>query len=71
MNNLMTATEVANFLGVSDQAVINWIHEGRVPDAQKVGRTWAIPESSLDKIDRPKMGRPTSNGATGVAASSQ
>ena len=54
----MTATEVAERLEVSDQAVLNWISQGRIPGAQKVGRTWAIPESSLDKIDRPPMGRP-------------
>lgn len=58
MNNLLTATEVAERLGVSDQAVLNWIKDGRVPGAQRVGRTWAIPEGNIDLIDRPSMGRP-------------
>jgi excisionase family DNA binding protein len=58
MNILLTATEVAERLGVSDQAVLNWIKDGRVPGAQKVGRTWVIPEDSLELIERPSMGRP-------------
>lgn len=58
MNNLLTAVEVAERLGVSDQAVLNWIKEGRVPGAQRVGRVWAIPEANIELIDRPVMGRP-------------
>jgi excisionase family DNA binding protein len=58
MENLINATEAATRINVSDQTMINWINQGRVPGAQKVGRTWIIPESSLKLIDKPVMGRP-------------
>lgn len=58
MDTLINATEAANLMGVSDQTFLNWIKQGRVPDAQKVGRTWIIPKSSLNEIDVPQMGRP-------------
>jgi len=62
MENLINATEAAQRLMVSDQTMINWLNQGRVPKAQKVGRTWIIPESSLPLIDRPEMGRPPKDG---------
>jgi excisionase family DNA binding protein len=61
MENLITATEAARRYGVSTQTMVNWLQQGRVPNAQKVGREWAIPESALEQIERPKMGRPTEN----------
>ena len=57
MNNLINAKEAAELLGVSDQTVINWIRDGRIP-AQKVGRVWVISEDSLESVERPKVGRP-------------
>ena len=58
MENLLNAKEAGNIIGVSKTTMADWCERGLVPGAQRVGRTWVIPESSLDKIDRPKMGRP-------------
>lgn len=55
---LLTALEAAERLGVSSWTIGVWAKEGRIPNAQKVGQVWAIPEESLEKIDFPKMGRP-------------
>ena len=67
MDNLITAAEAAQLLGVSDQTVINWLRRGIIV-GQKVGRTWAIPESSLENIERPKMGRPSETNGNGNSA---
>jgi excisionase family DNA binding protein len=64
MENFLTATEAANKMHVSDQTMINWINQGRVPGVQKVGRTWIVPESSLQKIEQPRMGRPPKGNGT-------
>ena len=71
MDNLLNATEAGLIVGVSKTTMADWCDRGFVPGAQKVGRTWVIPESSLDKIERPKMGRPKSNGTNGVVAGNQ
>lgn len=60
MENLITAREAAKRLGLSRTTLAEWCKMGIVPNAQKVGREWAIPESSLSRIERPKMGRPVS-----------
>lgn len=64
MENLLNATQAAKIYGVSKMTMAEWCDRGYVPGAQKVGRTWVIPESSLSKIERPDMGRPSkeSNG---------
>lgn len=64
MDNLITASEAATLLGVSDQTVINWLKQGRIK-GQKVGRTWAIPQTALEKVERPKMGRPPEKASNG------
>jgi predicted site-specific integrase-resolvase len=61
MENLLNATQAAKIYGVSKMTMAEWCDRGYVPGAQKVGRTWVIPESSLEKIDRPDMGRPPKN----------
>jgi hypothetical protein len=66
MENLLNATEAGVVYGVSKTTMADWCERGLVPGAQKVGRTWVIPASSLDKIDRPRMGRPPkTNGRNG------
>jgi predicted site-specific integrase-resolvase len=58
MYKLLNGREAADILGVSNQTMFDWCKRGFVPGAQRVGRNWVIPEDSLKKIDRPKMGRP-------------
>ncbi|MCB8992083.1 MAG: helix-turn-helix domain-containing protein [Ardenticatenaceae bacterium] len=58
MDNLISARQAAKLLGVSRTTVSEWCQKGIIRNAQKVGATWAIPVSSLEDIERPKMGRP-------------
>ncbi len=58
MERILTATEAAKIVGVSKMTMSEWCQRGYVPNVQKVSIYWAIPESSLDLIDRPRMGRP-------------
>lgn len=66
MDKLLSARGAGKILGVSGATVATWCREGRVPGAFMLDESrWAIPESSLDNIDRPKMGRPKNNGING------
>ncbi len=68
MESLLNATEAGIAYGVSKTTMADWCERGFVPGAQKVGRTWVIPESSLERIERPRMGRPLKNGNNGETA---
>ncbi len=62
MENYLSARGAGKILGVSGVTVSTWCKQGRIPGAIKMqANMWLIPESSLDKIDRPKMGRPPIN----------
>ena len=37
-------------LGVSDQTVRRWIDGGKIPEAERVGRSWRIPRSEVDRL---------------------
>lgn len=56
--NLLSAKEAARRLGLAGSTLTRWCIQGRVPGAVKVANMWLVPEESLDKIDRPAMGRP-------------
>lgn len=63
MSNLISASEMARRLKVSQTTMSRWIQEGRVPNAMKVSNMWLVPEdTTIDDIDRPKMGRPSTSG---------
>lgn len=59
---LLSTVQVAKRLGVTRQTVLEWCHAGRFPNAQHVGKNgrglWLIPESDLDRFEKPKRGRP-------------
>ncbi|MCB8946157.1 MAG: helix-turn-helix domain-containing protein [Ardenticatenaceae bacterium] len=65
MENLLNATQAAEVYGVSKMTMAEWCARGYVPGAQKVGKSWIIPESSLPLIERPDMGRPPKEGGNG------
>ena len=47
MEKLYSTTEVAEMLGISSRRVAVLCTEGRFSGAQKIGKTWAIPESAI------------------------
>ncbi len=58
MERILSAADAAKIAKVSKTTMSEWCERGYVPNAQKVSRFWAIPESSLELINRPRMGRP-------------
>ena len=47
MGKLYSTTEAAEALKISSRRVAVLCTEGRFPGAQKIGKTWAIPESAI------------------------
>jgi len=56
-NKLLSTSEVAAQLGVTRQRVLELITDGRLP-AMKVGRSYIIQASDVDKLVIHKIGRP-------------
>ncbi|WP_423816317.1 helix-turn-helix domain-containing protein [Salinibacter ruber] len=42
----LSPEEVASLMGVSQQTVYNWIHQGEI-EATKIGGLWRIPSSVI------------------------
>lgn len=59
-------TEVARRLGVTQQAVRDWIHGGQL-EAEKPGRAWIIDQASFDRfaLDRPPSPSRTTSAGIG------
>ncbi len=45
----LSVLEVAEQLGFSDQTIVNWIREGKLP-ATKIGRRYRIRRSDVDRV---------------------
>lgn len=58
MEKLYSTTEAAEVLGISARRVSVLCVEGRFPGAQKIGKTWAIPESAIQNYTPRASGRP-------------
>ena len=58
MEKLYSTTEAAKVLGISSRRVAVLCTGGRFPGAQKIGKTWTIPESSIQSYTPVQPGRP-------------
>lgn len=58
MEKLYSTTEAAEVLGISSRRVAVLCTGGRFPGAQKIGKTWAIPESAIQNYTPSPPGRP-------------
>lgn len=58
VEKLYSTTEAAEVLGISARRVAVLCVEGRFPGAQKIGNTWAIPESAIRNYTPGPPGRP-------------
>ena len=47
MEKLYSTAEAAKTLGISSRRVAVLCTDGRFPGAQKIGKTWVIPESAI------------------------
>ena len=47
MEKLYSTTEAAEALNISTRRIAVLCTDGRFPGAQKIGKTWAIPESAI------------------------
>ena len=50
----MTVAQAAETWGISQPRIRQWLADGRIKGAQKVGRDWLIPASA----ERPKAAKP-------------
>lgn len=48
-DELMTVAEVAEFFRVVPMTVYRWVQQGKIRGV-RVGRTWRIPRSEVDKV---------------------
>ena len=56
MEGYLSIKETAEKWGVSERRINQYCTEGRIPGAQKFGKSWAIPESA-EKPDDPRKKR--------------
>lgn len=40
---MISVPQAATKWGCSTQRVLQWLYQGRIPGARKIGRDWAIP----------------------------
>lgn len=59
-DELLTVDKAAAILNVSHMTVRRYMDAGRLPK-RPLGREYVLYKSDLDKLDRPKMGRPSKN----------
>lgn len=50
---LLTVREAAERLGAPPVTIRLWCRQGRLAQAQRVGRDWVIPEEALQTFRRP------------------
>ena len=55
MKGYLSAKEVAHKWNISVRWVIQYIQDGRVPGAERFGKSWAIPEDAV-KPEKQKPG---------------
>lgn len=59
MEDCMTTKEAAELWGIKERQVSEFCRNGRIPGAQKSGRSWQIPVGAENPTDRPyQSGRP-------------
>ena len=51
----LTVADAARLWGVSERTVRNYCADGRIPGAELIGKTWAIPEGAERPGRRPRM----------------
>ncbi len=52
MNEYLSTTEAAKYIGVTRVTIFRWIKEGKL-EAKKIGRSFAVPMKEVKKINRP------------------
>lgn len=56
MADYLSTQEIAEKWGVSERRVAQYCAEGRVPGAQRIGKTWAVPSGAEKPVDPAKSG---------------
>jgi excisionase family DNA binding protein len=52
MKDLMSVKETAAVLGVSDVRILQLIHQGVIPTAGKMGRSYVITRATVQRLER-------------------
>jgi len=53
-DNMETAQEAALRFGVTVRAIQKWAAAGRIPGAEKIGRSWFIPRTAVILEEAPE-----------------
>lgn len=61
MNKYITVMQAAEKWGVSPRTVRSWIERDKLPEAERVGRDWLIPEDTQRPADRRYVENPIRN----------
>lgn len=57
---MLSSAQVSKLLGMSLQGVQKWLKEGVLP-GYKVGRTWFVTRTDLERVFRAGSNKPTTN----------
>lgn len=63
MNGWLSIREISYKWGVSERCVNQYCLQGRIPGAERFGRSWAIPENS----EKPSRLKPASHTPAAIA----
>ena len=70
MNGYLSLRETAEKWGVSERRINQYCAQGRIPGAQKFGKSWAIPADAEKPEDPRRVKHPASSQTEGFAAGS-
>lgn len=57
MKGYLSIREISYKWGVSERRVNQYCTQGRIPGAERFGRSWAIPENAVKPADPRKVNR--------------
>ena len=57
MKGYLSIREISYKWGVSERRVNQYCTQGRIPGAERFGRSWAIPENAVKPADHRKANR--------------
>lgn len=50
MPDICTPDQLASYFQITKPTAIQWLREGKIPDAFKIGGRWRIPKAAIQKL---------------------
>lgn len=70
MEELLSASQAAEMLGLSKATVIRWLNAGKLP-GQRIGNGWAVPAAAVAAASNPPAGRSENDPYTPTEAAAE